>query len=256
MTHDHDSQGQAAEKVTLSIGGMTCAACVHHVEGALAGVDGVSGATVNLATERATVEYVPSIASVADFREVGDRRRVLAARRRGGRRRPAHSRRPRRTEVEGRAQSRDRGRHHGGHGCGAPQGRPAVRRGPAVHGAGHPGPVLGRRAVLRGRVARSAGPHEQHEHADSGGHVRGLRLQRLRNPVRRPGRPWGGRLRDLLRHVHRHHRLRAAGPLPGGPREGQGVGCAQGSGGPGREDGAGRQGRRRVRRACRGRGRG
>ena len=69
MTHDRDSQGQAAEKVTLSIGGMTCAACVHHVEGALAGVDGVSGATVNLATERATVEYVPSIASVADFRE-------------------------------------------------------------------------------------------------------------------------------------------------------------------------------------------
>ena len=69
VTHDRDSQGQAAEKVTLNIGGMTCAACVHHVEGALAGVDGVSGATVNLATERATVEYVPAIASVADFRE-------------------------------------------------------------------------------------------------------------------------------------------------------------------------------------------
>ncbi len=69
MTQDRDSHGQAAEKVTLSIGGMTCAACVHHVEGALAGVDGVSGATVNLATERATVEYVPAIASVADFRE-------------------------------------------------------------------------------------------------------------------------------------------------------------------------------------------
>jgi len=69
VTQDRDSQGQAAEKVTLNIGGMTCAACVHHVEGALAGVDGVSGATVNLATERATVEYVPAVASVADFRE-------------------------------------------------------------------------------------------------------------------------------------------------------------------------------------------
>jgi Cu+-exporting ATPase len=69
MTQDRDSQGQVAEQVTLSIGGMTCAACVHHVEGALAGVDGVSGATVNLATERATVEYIPNIASVADFRE-------------------------------------------------------------------------------------------------------------------------------------------------------------------------------------------
>ena len=69
MTQDRNSRGQAAEKVTLNIGGMTCAACVHHVEGALAAVDGVSGATVNLATERATVEYVPAIASVADFRE-------------------------------------------------------------------------------------------------------------------------------------------------------------------------------------------
>ena len=69
MTHDRDSQGQTAEKVTLNIGGMTCAACVHHVEGALAGVAGVSGATVNLATERATVEYAPAIASMADFRE-------------------------------------------------------------------------------------------------------------------------------------------------------------------------------------------
>ena len=69
MTHDRDDERQAAEKVTLNIGGMTCAACVHHVEGALAGVDGVSGATVNLATERATVEYSPNIAGVADFRE-------------------------------------------------------------------------------------------------------------------------------------------------------------------------------------------
>ena len=69
MTQDRDSQSQAAEKITLSIGGMTCAACVHHVEGALADVEGVSGATVNLATERATVEYLPSIASVSDFRE-------------------------------------------------------------------------------------------------------------------------------------------------------------------------------------------
>ncbi len=69
MTQDRDSQVEAADKVTLRIGGMTCAACVHHVEGALAGVAGVSGATVNLATERATVEYTPAIAGVADFRE-------------------------------------------------------------------------------------------------------------------------------------------------------------------------------------------
>lgn len=44
---------------TLSIVGMTCAACVRRVERALTKVDGVATATVNLATEEAVVEYVP-----------------------------------------------------------------------------------------------------------------------------------------------------------------------------------------------------
>lgn len=38
---------------------MTCASCVGHVEAALAELDGVSKASVNLATERATVDFVP-----------------------------------------------------------------------------------------------------------------------------------------------------------------------------------------------------
>ncbi|ELT51228.1 heavy metal translocating P-type ATPase [Brucella intermedia] len=41
--------------VELSIDGMTCASCVGRVERALKALDGVSDATVNLATERATV---------------------------------------------------------------------------------------------------------------------------------------------------------------------------------------------------------
>ena len=41
--------------VTLPIGGMTCASCVSYVESALSGVPGVTGASVNLATEKATV---------------------------------------------------------------------------------------------------------------------------------------------------------------------------------------------------------
>ena len=60
--------GVATEKVTLSIGGMTCASCVHHVESALSSVDGVSHGTVNLATERATVEYTPGVAGLAELR--------------------------------------------------------------------------------------------------------------------------------------------------------------------------------------------
>jgi len=49
-----------AEKATSTFGvtGMTCASCVVHVEHALKGVEGVKGANVNLANEKATVEYV------------------------------------------------------------------------------------------------------------------------------------------------------------------------------------------------------
>jgi len=48
-------------KTTLNIGGMTCAACVFHVENALKGVSGVVEATVNLATEKAAVEYMAGV---------------------------------------------------------------------------------------------------------------------------------------------------------------------------------------------------
>ena len=51
------------ERVILPIGGMTCAACVRHVERALNKVEGVAVANVNLATERAVVEYLPGLAS-------------------------------------------------------------------------------------------------------------------------------------------------------------------------------------------------
>ncbi|MCL4473847.1 MAG: heavy metal translocating P-type ATPase [Actinobacteria bacterium] len=46
------------EKLDLAVQGMTCASCVEHVQKALAGIDGVVAASVNLATERATVEFV------------------------------------------------------------------------------------------------------------------------------------------------------------------------------------------------------
>lgn len=42
-------------KITLPVVGMTCASCVGRVERALVGVQGVSGANVNLATERAEI---------------------------------------------------------------------------------------------------------------------------------------------------------------------------------------------------------
>jgi len=56
------------EKVSLPIGGMTCASCVAHVEEALAKTPGVLNANVNLATEKASVEYIPTVTGLADFR--------------------------------------------------------------------------------------------------------------------------------------------------------------------------------------------
>ena len=44
--------------VELSVQGMTCASCVGRVEKALRAVEGVKDATVNLATERATIRGV------------------------------------------------------------------------------------------------------------------------------------------------------------------------------------------------------
>ncbi len=58
----------ATKTVSLPIGGMTCASCVAHVEGALAETAGVLNVNVSLATEKATVEYVPTVTGLPDFR--------------------------------------------------------------------------------------------------------------------------------------------------------------------------------------------
>ena len=50
------------QELELIIGGMACASCVAHVEKALASVDGVSSASVNLATERARVVLAHPVA--------------------------------------------------------------------------------------------------------------------------------------------------------------------------------------------------
>jgi len=49
--------GAGEQQLSLQIEGMTCASCVSRVEKALAKVPGVASATVNLATERAEVEF-------------------------------------------------------------------------------------------------------------------------------------------------------------------------------------------------------
>ncbi|MFB6279207.1 MAG: heavy metal translocating P-type ATPase [Salinibacter sp.] len=52
---------------TLAVQGMSCASCASSVESALTGLEGVLDASVNIATDRATVRYVPGAAEPADF---------------------------------------------------------------------------------------------------------------------------------------------------------------------------------------------
>ena len=62
VTSDKETQ-----RLTFPVEGMTCAACVYHVESALKGVPGVRGVAVSLGTERASVDFVPGLASFDDM---------------------------------------------------------------------------------------------------------------------------------------------------------------------------------------------
>jgi Cu+-exporting ATPase len=56
------------QKITLKIGGMHCASCVGNVERFLADTPGVLEVKVNLATEKALVEFDPALAKLDDLK--------------------------------------------------------------------------------------------------------------------------------------------------------------------------------------------
>jgi P-type Cu+ transporter len=60
--------GVINEKITLKIGGMTCAMCVQAIEDVLNKIDGISNVNVNLASERAYVTYNPKMTSIKDMK--------------------------------------------------------------------------------------------------------------------------------------------------------------------------------------------
>ncbi len=69
MTVDPRSTTEEHAQETFPVEGMTCASCVNHVERNLKKLDGVLDASVNLATEKATVRYLPDVVGPEDFRE-------------------------------------------------------------------------------------------------------------------------------------------------------------------------------------------
>jgi Cu+-exporting ATPase len=88
---------QDSRETTFPVLGMTCAACVRRIEKALKAVPGVTSATVNLVTERATVVHDPSVAPFASLEKaVRDAGYDIVA--------PAE---PVATEVEARADARE-----------------------------------------------------------------------------------------------------------------------------------------------------
>jgi Cu+-exporting ATPase len=61
--------GVSVSKVTIPIKGMTCAACVKRVQDSLASLNGVFSASINLATEKATLEYSPAQTGMREFKK-------------------------------------------------------------------------------------------------------------------------------------------------------------------------------------------
>ena len=62
-----DTTADPTESSTLDIGGMTCASCVTRIEKSLLKLDGVTDARVNLATEVASIKYVPGLITIDDL---------------------------------------------------------------------------------------------------------------------------------------------------------------------------------------------
>jgi Cu+-exporting ATPase len=62
--------GVIRDKATLAITGMTCAACSARIGTKLMEMEGVLDAYVNLATEKAVVDYIPTVVGVGEFRKL------------------------------------------------------------------------------------------------------------------------------------------------------------------------------------------
>ena len=63
------AQKAEIESLTIPIEGMSCASCVAKIERGLAAVPGVKSASVNLATEKATVNYQPGVVDPATIQQ-------------------------------------------------------------------------------------------------------------------------------------------------------------------------------------------
>jgi len=61
---------QTERTITMQVGGLSCASCVSKVQKALGETEGILSATVNFATEQATVEFLPESISRREIKEI------------------------------------------------------------------------------------------------------------------------------------------------------------------------------------------
>jgi Cu+-exporting ATPase len=67
VTPDRRPERPISAEIELPIAGMTCASCVNRIERFLKKTDGVEAASVNLATEVATIRYLPDVTGRAEL---------------------------------------------------------------------------------------------------------------------------------------------------------------------------------------------
>ena len=67
VSADHRPERPISAEIELPIAGMTCASCVNRIERFLKKTDGVEAASVNLATEVATIRYLPDVTGRAEL---------------------------------------------------------------------------------------------------------------------------------------------------------------------------------------------
>jgi len=68
LVPDSESAGSGTGRVTMRVGGMTCASCSSAVQSALQNTPGVSEAVVNLPTEKATISYDPAAVRIGELK--------------------------------------------------------------------------------------------------------------------------------------------------------------------------------------------
>ncbi|HEY8632042.1 MAG TPA: cation transporter, partial [Candidatus Limnocylindrales bacterium] len=67
VTPDRRPERPISAEIELPIAGMTCASCVNRIERFLKKTEGVEAASVNLATEVATIRYLPDVTGRAEL---------------------------------------------------------------------------------------------------------------------------------------------------------------------------------------------